>query len=84
MSPRETSAQARGEERRARVRSEATAGVTTAIRTLFPCLPIRFPGKSCVSPLPLDEIISSHLYCGPFHRNKPCRQIRSFRISDQT
>lgn len=45
MSPRETSSPTRGEERRARVRSGATAGVTTVIRTLFPCPPIRFPGS---------------------------------------
>lgn len=67
---------ARGEERRARVRSGAIAGVTTVIRTLFPCPPIRFPGSLCISST-LDEINSLRTATtARFHGAKPRQQIR--------
>jgi hypothetical protein len=59
--PHETSAPTRGEERRARVHSGATEGVTIAIRTLFPLSAHSVPREVLCISSTLDEIDFSTL-----------------------
>jgi hypothetical protein len=79
MSPRETSARARGEERRARVRPGATAGVTTAIRTSSLVRPFGSREVLCISST-FDEINSPHFHYGSMPTTN--RTSRSGTIPD--